>query len=77
MSTEQSSASSIEYKDAETKEFALNTIAQINDDLEAREEASIVFNGIPYTEAYEYNQRKAINYSPAKSDDEHEVSAGS
>lgn len=67
---------SVTYKDEETTKFALETIEQINNDLEAREEASIVFNGIPYTEAYEYNQQKAINYAPPKKDDEHQVSSG-
>lgn len=66
----------VNYGDDETAKFAVATIEQINKDLEAREEASIIFNGIPYTEAYEYNQRKAINYSPAKGKDDREVSAG-
>lgn len=68
--------SKVNYKDTETEKFALATIEQINKDLEAREESSIIFNGIPYTDAYEYNQRKAINYSPAKGADDREISAG-
>lgn len=57
--------------------FARKTITQINKDLEARETASIVFNGIPYSEAYVYNMRKGVNYSPPKSQtDDRQVSMG-
>lgn len=76
MSNTETSQSASIYGDTETAKFAADTIAQINKDLEAREQASIIFNGISYTEAYEYNQRKAINYSPAKGADDREVSAG-
>lgn len=65
------------YKDKETYEYAQNIIQQINRDLEIREQNSIVFNGISYSRAYEYNQRKAINYAPPRNiKDDREVSFG-
>lgn len=76
MSTETESTSAVEYKDTETAEYARDTISLINSDLEAREQGSIISNGIPYSAAYEYNQKKAVNYAPANEDDTHEVSAG-
>lgn len=76
MSNVNESAAVIRYKDDETAQYAREVIETINDDLENREQSSIVFNGIPYTEAYEYNQKKAINYAPPKKDDNTEVSAG-
>jgi len=70
-------SSGMEYKDAATKEFAAATILQIGNDLELREQESYVFNGLKYSDAYEYNQRKAINYAPARSKvDDREVSVG-
>lgn len=46
--------------------FASASVMQINLDLEAREKHTVVFNGMTYTDAYVYNQTKAINYSPEK-----------
>lgn len=57
--------------------YAQTLIQQINDDLELREKNSLVFNGISYSTAYEYNQRKAINYAPPRNPkDDREISAG-
>ncbi len=57
--------------------YAQALIQQINDDLELREKNSLVFNGISYSNAYEYNQRKAINYAPPRNPkDDREISAG-
>ena len=65
------------YGDKETFEYAQATIQQVNKDLETREQNSLVFNGIPYSRAYEYNQRKAINYAPPRNPkDDREVSFG-
>ena len=65
------------YKDEDEAKYALNLIQQINDDLELREQPSLVTNGIPYSQAYEYNQRKAINYAPAKNaKDDRQLSMG-
>jgi hypothetical protein len=52
--------------DTDEAKHATNTIAQINKDLEAREQHTLVFNGQPYSKSYLYNQIKAINYAPAK-----------
>lgn len=58
-------------------EYAQKLIQQINDDLELREKASMVFNGIAYSQSYEYNQRKAINYYPPRNlKDDRQVSYG-
>lgn len=57
--------------------YAQSLISQINQDLELREKSSIISNGISYSQAYEYNQKKAINYSPPKSlKDDRQVSSG-
>lgn len=65
------------YGSEEEYKYAQNLVSTINDDLELREKQSIVFNGIPYSKAYEYNQRKAINYSPPRNPkDDREVSMG-
>lgn len=64
-------------KDEEEYKYAQSLIQQINDDLELREKQSLVFNGISYSQAYEYNQKKAINYSPPRNkNDDREVSMG-
>lgn len=58
-------------------EYALRQIQHINDDLNLRERNSIVFNGIPYSRAYLFNQQKAINYAPPRNPkDDREVSLG-
>lgn len=58
-------------------EYAKTLINQISEDYDLREKGSIVSNGIAYSQAYEYNQRKAINYSPPKNPkDDREVSSG-
>lgn len=63
--------------DEEEWKYAQEGIQQINRDLELREQASDVFNGIPYSEAYQFNRRKAINYSPPRNpEDDREVSMG-
>lgn len=65
------------YGDKETAQYALGLIEQINKDLEKREQNSLVFNGISYSKAYEYNQKKAINYAPPRNPkDDREVSFG-
>ena len=65
------------YGDEETFKYAQATIQQVNRDLEIRESNSLVFNGISYSRAYEYNQRKAINYAPPRNPkDDREVSFG-
>ena len=65
------------YGSEDEYEFAMAGIRTINNDLELREKQSIVFNGIPYSRAYEYNQRKGINYSPPRNPkDDREVSMG-
>lgn len=78
-STEEKNTGSanVEYKDEETRKFAHEWIEQINRDLELREQESYVFNGITYSDAYDYNQKKAINYAPPKSTtDDRQVSLG-
>jgi hypothetical protein len=65
------------YKDEETQNYAQSLIQQINKDLEKREQASLVTNGISYSKAYEYNQKKAVNYAPPRNPkDDREVSFG-
>ena len=64
-------------EDKEEYVYAQAVIQQINDDLELREKQSLVTNGISYSQAYEYNQRKAINYAPPRNtNDDREVSLG-
>ena len=59
------------------RKYAQSLIQQINDDLELREKASLVTNGISYSQSYAYNQRKAINYAPPRSaKDDRQVSMG-
>ncbi|MBW8034712.1 MAG: hypothetical protein FVQ79_03420 [Planctomycetes bacterium] len=63
--------------DEEEWKYAQDKIQQINTDLELREQASLVFNGVAYSTAYEYNQVKGINYSPPRNiEDDREVSLG-
>jgi len=63
--------------DRDEGEYARALMQQVSRDLELREQATDVFNGIPYSEAYEYNRRKAINYSPPRDvNDDREVSMG-
>src|SRR4051794_11400954 len=65
------------YKTEDEAKFAQSTIQDINKALEAREKHTLVFNGIPYSKAYLYNQKKAINYAPPKNPkDDREVSFG-
>lgn len=65
------------YKTEEEAAYAQNLIQTINDDYELREKQSLVFNGVSYSKGYEYNQRKAINYSPPKNQsDDREVTFG-
>lgn len=57
--------------------YAQTYIGKISEDWELREKQSIVTNGIAYSRAYEYNQRKAINYAPPRNkNDDREVSLG-
>jgi len=51
-------------------------IAKINRALDAREQWTIVFNGMSYTTAYEYNQRKAINYITPRGKEDRQISYG-
>jgi hypothetical protein len=53
------------FNDIEHK-FATILVESINKDLEAREQNSIVFNGIPYSQSYVYNRKKSINYAAPK-----------
>ena len=65
------------YENEEEAMYAINGIQQINKDLEKREQASLVTNGISYSKAYEYNMKKSINYAPPRnSEDDREVSMG-
>jgi hypothetical protein len=65
------------YKTEDEVKFAQATIQDINKALDAREQHTLVFNGIPYSKAYLYNQKKAINYAPPKNPkDDREVSFG-
>lgn len=58
-------------------DYAQKLIKQINEDLELREKGSIISNGIAYSQAYAYNQRKAVNYAPPRNpNDDREVSFG-
>jgi hypothetical protein len=56
--------------------FTFDTIQTINKDLSIREQATVPFNGLSYSDAYVYNQKKAINYAPPKSSDDSEASLG-
>ena len=63
--------------DEEEAKYAVQIIQTINKDLEKREKASLVTNGVPYTENYVYNMSKAINYAPPRDPNEdREVSMG-
>lgn len=63
--------------DEEEFKYAKALMEQVNEDLKLREQPSDVFNGIPYSDAYVYNRRKAINYSPpSNTEDDREVSFG-
>lgn len=63
--------------DVDTMSFGKAIVERINKGLERREKASLVFNGVPYTTAYLYNQQKGINYAPPKNPkDDREVSFG-
>lgn len=65
------------YENETEAEYAINGIQQINKDLEKREQASIVTNGISYSKAYEYNIKKSVNYSaPRNAEDDREISMG-
>ncbi len=64
------------YGSEEEAQYAQTLIQQINDNLEKREQSSLVFNGLPYTTAYEYNIKKSINYAPPKTNEDREVSIG-
>ena len=73
--------SSLAYGEGTEREeelkYSLAMIQKINDGLELRERNSIVFNGVSYSRAYVYNQRKAINYAPPRNPrDDREVSMG-
>lgn len=72
------SADALKIYDEKTDqtEFAQKTIKKINDALDAREQFTLVSNGIPYSQAYEYNIKKAINYAPKAGSEDREVSFG-
>lgn len=50
----------------EDKKLAKQYVQNINDDLATREGHTTVFNGMSYSDAYTYNQLKAINYAPSR-----------
>lgn len=52
--------------DEDEQKYALKEIEDINDELTERERQTTVFNGVSYSKAYEYNQKKAMNYAPPK-----------
>lgn len=65
------------YGNEEDAKFAIDLIETINHDLEAREKESAVFNNIPYSTAYQYNLKKAINHAPVRKEgEERELSMG-
>lgn len=64
------------YADEKDAEFAYNSIEALNKALENREQSSLVTNGLAYSVAYVENQKKAINYAPAKKDGDRKVSFG-
>ncbi len=65
------------YGDKAEYEYAQELIQGIDDDLDLREQSSIVFNGMSYTKSYEVNQRIAINYAPARNPkDDRQLSMG-
>ncbi len=58
-------------------EYAQKLIQQIDEDLTLREKSTMISNGIAYSQAYAYNQRKGINYSPPRNPgDDRQVSMG-
>lgn len=59
-----------------TAEWAKKEVQEINDALNRREQNTTVFNGVPYSKAYEYNQKKGINYAPPRGKDDREISLG-
>ena len=63
--------------DEDEKQYALDQVQRINAALVLREQNSVVNNGMKYTQAYLYNQQKAINYVPPRDPkDDREVSLG-
>jgi hypothetical protein len=62
--------------DAAQVKYAQKQIDKINKALDAREQFTVVFNGIPYSQAYEYNMKKGINYAPKAGKEDREVSFG-
>ena len=65
------------YGSEKEGKYAQTLISKINDDLDLREKGSMVSNGMSYSQAYAYNQRKAVNYSPPREpQDDREVSFG-
>ena len=70
-------AQTVDYGSDEANAFVLNTIQTINDDLDRREQRTIVTNGVEYSKAYEYNQIKGVNYAPPRGKkDDRQVSMG-
>jgi hypothetical protein len=71
------SAKNDPYKGNKEDALYANTLVEtINEDLNTRESHTVVFNGMPYSDAYVYNQLKAINYAPPKGDKAREISHG-
>lgn len=65
------------YGSEEEYKYAISTIEQISEDLELREKETLLSNGIAYSDAYVYNIKKGINYSPPRNlTDDREVSFG-
>jgi len=63
-------------KAEEIEKYAREQISRINDALTLREQESPVFNGMTYSQHYEYNRRKALNYAPPKGKDDTQLSLG-
>lgn len=65
------------YGSQDDYDYHMKQLELINADLELREQPSMVFNGVPYSQGYLYNQRKAINYAPPRNPkDDRQVSLG-
>lgn len=69
-------ASKVYDEDADQTKYAQDTIDHINKALDTREQFTVVFNGLPYSTAYEYNIKKGINYAPKAGKEDREISYG-
>lgn len=63
--------------DADEARAATDMMARASKALELREQSSVVFNGIPYSQSYSYNQKKGVGYAPPKNaNEDREVTMG-